>query len=255
MLWETQSGIAILKMSSSPVTYQHMQLPNTSVSDDDIPQGMHPWVKEDASIWQRSTSHHVPSYRHHTRASPAVVHWPKETIHRPCSSLGHSRKQLGRRMPKARKASAGISSQCLQFRASIELFSSLHPILHLLLFPLFPSLHTFARQQLLLQLSLPLHHAPVWVAAAAASSLTLSKDSAVTGTVCSPCVRTQPDPTETKVFAHTLPVLGVGFSHQSHSLSPCNEWQEPCKIVCGVWRFERTQHRSYYCLLLMLSAE
>lgn len=93
---------------------------------------------------------------------------------------------------------------------------------------------------------------PVWVAA---SSLTLSKDSAVTGTVCSPCVRTQPDPTETKVFAHTLPVLGVGFSHQSHSLSPCNEWQEPCKIVCGVWRFERTQHRSYYYLLLMLSAE
>lgn len=52
MLWEPKSETAILKMSPSPVTYlwKHTHLPDSSVSDDDIPQGMHLCVNEDASI-------------------------------------------------------------------------------------------------------------------------------------------------------------------------------------------------------------
>lgn len=111
---------------------------------------------------------------------------------------------------RAKKASAATTSQCLQFRASVEAF-------------LLPSSHpapTAAPAA-----PFPSHSCQ----AVAATAVSASSSCPCLGCCCycclfldslqrqcCHCIRTQPDPMETRVFAHTLPVLGVGCPHQSH---------------------------------------
>lgn len=155
-------------------------------------------------------------------------------------------------LPRARKAYAAVTSQCLQFRASVEAFflplshpaPTAVPAVPLTLLPgssCCCSCFCLFVTPLFGLLLLPLP----WLFPR--TVLPLAPHSAT--------VRTQPEPMETRVFACTLPVLGVGCPCQSQSLHPCKEWQQPYRFVCGVWRFERTQHRSYYYLLLILKAE
>lgn len=208
---------------------------------------MKAWVEEDASIWQCNTSHHVPSCRCYTRA------WctgRKKTFIGHAAALVAAEGSWHGELPKTRKPSAAITSQCLWFRASVEAFflPSSHPA------PTAASAVPF-----------PWHFCQAAAAAAAVSASScpclgccccFSLDSFL-GQFCHWCsLQPLQDPTwpQTRVLAHTFPLLGVGYPHQSH-LYPCSEWQQPYQTVCGVWRFEKTQRRTYYYLLLVLTAE
>lgn len=252
MLWEPEIGTAILKMSSSLVTYlgKHINFPDTWVSDDDIPQGMQAWVEEDASIWQWNTSHHVPSYKCHTRAWCTGL---KKPFIGPAAALVAAEGSWHGELPKVRKPYATITSQCLWFRASAEAFflPSSHPA------PTAASVVPF-----------PSHFCQ---AAAAASTVSASScpclgccccfslDSCL-GQFCHWCsLQPLQDPTwphgDKSVCTH-LPTSGSGVP-TPEPLVVSLQWMATATsdCICGVWRFERTQCRTYYYLLLMLSAE
>lgn len=154
-------------------------------------------------------------------------------------------------LAKARKASATITSQLLQFRASLEGFflPSFHPAPTAVPAAPFPS-----------------HPCQ---AAAAAAAVSASSSCPCLGCCCCfflefprtvlpralPAATVLTWPHGDKRLCTHPSSSGSGVLTEKYSLYACSECQQPYMIVCGVWRFERTQRRSYYYLLLMLSAE